>query len=112
VKSLFHYDDALDVFGVHGVAGMVGMIFTGVFATTTVNSNLAVNLSQVVGHTLWREHLLAMAVTALFTAGATALIAFAIKATVGLRPRMEAEREGLDQNQHGENGYILDATNL
>lgn len=112
VKSLFHYDDALDVFGVHGVAGMVGMVFTGLFATTAVNPNLATNLSRIVGHTLWREHLLAMAVTALFTAGATALIAFAIKATVGLRPRMEAEREGLDQNQHGENGYILDATNL
>jgi Amt family ammonium transporter len=112
IKTFFNYDDALDVFGVHGVAGTTGMIFTGVFATTTVNPNLATHLSQIVGHTLWREHLLAMGVTALFTAGGTAVIAFAIKATMGLRPKPEAEREGLDQSHHGEHGYILDATNL
>src|SRR6188768_3182536 len=31
-------DDTLDVFPCHGVGGMVGMLLTGVFATTTVNS--------------------------------------------------------------------------
>jgi Amt family ammonium transporter len=110
LKSAFGYDDALDVFGVHGVAGMVGMVFTGVFATTAANPNLSINLASIVGHTLWREHLLAMAVTFLFTTTATAAIAGAIKATIGLRPSVEAEREGLDQNHHGEHGYIFDAS--
>jgi Amt family ammonium transporter len=112
IKSIFRYDDALDVFGVHGVAGMVGMIFTGVFATTSVNANLATHLSQLVGHSLWREHLQAMGLTILLTVTATAAIAYAIKATIGLRPRPEAEREGLDQSHHGEHGYIFDATNI
>src|SRR3954452_13094941 len=31
-------DDTLDVFPCHGIGGMVGMIMTGIFATTTVNS--------------------------------------------------------------------------
>ena len=31
VKKMFGYDDALDVFGVHGVGGIVGAILTGVF---------------------------------------------------------------------------------
>jgi ammonium transporter, Amt family len=112
IKSIFAYDDALDVFGVHGVAGMVGMIYTGVAATSAVNSNLAINLGEVIGHTLWREQLLAMGVTALFTVIGTAVIAYAIKVTVGLRPTAEVEREGLDQSHHGEHGYIFDSSSI
>jgi Amt family ammonium transporter len=33
LKSLFGYDDALDVFGVHGVGGTLGALLTGIFAT-------------------------------------------------------------------------------
>ena len=34
------------------------------------------------------------------------LIAFLVKLTVGLRPTEEVERQGLDLNEHGEEGYI------
>ena len=37
-KSKSNLDDTLDVFPCHGIGGMVGMLLTGVFATTTVNS--------------------------------------------------------------------------
>ena len=111
IKSFFNYDDALDVFGVHGVAGTLGMIFTGVFATTTVNSHLAVNLHAMVGHTLWREQLRGMGVTALLAVSLTTLIAFGIKWTIGIRATKEMEMEGLDQSEHGEHGYIYDANN-
>src|SRR4051794_13924990 len=40
LKSWFHYDDALDTFGVHAVGGTLGALLTGFFATTSVNSNL------------------------------------------------------------------------
>jgi ammonium transporter, Amt family len=33
LKARYGYDDALDVFGVHGVAGTLGAILTGIFAT-------------------------------------------------------------------------------
>ncbi len=36
---------------------------------------------------------------------ATALIAYLVKATIGLRPAEEVERQGLDINEHGEEGY-------
>ena len=36
---------------------------------------------------------------------ATVVIAYALKAVMGLRPTEEVERQGLDINEHGEEGY-------
>jgi Amt family ammonium transporter len=36
---------------------------------------------------------------------ATAIIAYIVKALIGLRPTPEVERQGLDINEHGEEGY-------
>ena len=38
LKKVFHYDDALDVFGVHGVGGIWGVIATGLLSTGTLAS--------------------------------------------------------------------------
>ena len=38
MKRAFGYDDALDVWGVHGVGGALGAILTGVFASSAINS--------------------------------------------------------------------------
>jgi Amt family ammonium transporter len=109
IKSLFRYDDALDVFGVHGVGGTIGVLLTGIFATNTVNPNLSNNLGAFVGHTLWTQQLKAMGLTAALALGGTFVIALTLKAVVGLRPTVEAEQEGLDLNDHGEEGYIYEA---
>jgi len=37
MKPNIGYDDALDVFGIHGLAGIMGAILTGVFADPSVN---------------------------------------------------------------------------
>ena len=37
---------------------------------------------------------------------ATVVIAYALKAVIGLRPTEEVERQGLDINEHGEEGYV------
>lgn len=112
IKTYFGYDDALDVFGVHGVAGTIGMLFTGFFASAKANPNLSVNLGTVVGHTLWSEQLKGMAVTAALALLGTLVIALAVKYTLGLRPTPEAEMEGLDQAEHGEHGYIYDSSSI
>src|SRR5260370_8319661 len=63
LKSWFHYDDALDTFGVHAVGGTLGAFLTGIFATASVNPNLSANpasqngLAGIVGHMLWLEQL-------------------------------------------------------
>jgi Amt family ammonium transporter len=116
LKAVFGYDDALDTFGVHAVGGTLGALLTGILATASVNPNLtsanpaakANGLADLVAQgSLWREQLVAMGVTLALAVVATAVIAFALKATFGLRPSVEIERQGLDVTEHGEEGYIL-----
>ncbi|HEY5948919.1 MAG TPA: ammonium transporter [Kofleriaceae bacterium] len=108
LKAIFKYDDALDTFGVHGVGGTIGAILAGVFASPDINANLNTNLASLVGHTLWLEQLKAVGLTMGLSIGGTAVIAYAIKAVIGLRPSAEEEEAGLDDTDHGEAGYHED----
>jgi ammonium transporter, Amt family len=108
LKAIFKYDDALDTFGVHGVGGTLGALCTGFFASPEANPNLNANLAGIVGKTLWIEQLKAMGLTLALSVGATAVIAFALKAALGLRPSVEGEEQGLDDTDHGEAGYHPD----
>ena len=101
LKRIFGYDDALDTFGVHGVGGTLGAILTGIFADERANS--------VVGGLkdgLLVAQLKAVGLTIVWSVVATAIIAYIIKAVIGLRPTEEVERQGLDINEHGEEGYV------
>ncbi|MES2995711.1 MAG: ammonium transporter [Verrucomicrobiota bacterium] len=100
LKKKLGYDDALDTFGIHGVGGTLGAILTGVFADEKVNA--------VVGplkEGLLMEQLKAVGVTIVWSVVATAVIAFIVKAVIGLRASAEVEDGGLDLAEHGEVGY-------
>jgi ammonium transporter, Amt family len=105
LKSWLGYDDALDTFGVHAVGGTLGAFLTGILATTDANPNLALNLSAYVGKSLWIEQLKAIGLTMAMAIIGTTIIAFVVKAIVGLRPSVEVEMAGLDLSEHGEEGY-------
>jgi Amt family ammonium transporter len=105
LKHKLGYDDALDTFGVHAVGGTLGAFVTGIFATADANANLATNLADYVGGTLWLEQLKAMGLTIVLSVVATIVITLIVKALVGLRPATEDERQGLDVVEHGETGY-------
>jgi len=105
MKSKLGYDDALDTFGVHAVGGTLGAILTGVLATADVNGNLNTNLKDIVGKTLLTEQLKAIGITLVLSLVATAILAYVIKAVIGLRPTEEEEARGLDISDHGEEGY-------
>jgi len=107
VKEALKYDDALDTFGVHAVGGTLGALLTGFLATPEVNGNLNTNLKAVVGHTLWLEQAKAVGLTLVLSIVGTALIGFAVKAVLGLRPHEEHEEKGLDHAEHGEEGYAI-----
>ena len=109
VKGWFGYDDALDTFGVHAVGGTMGAFLTGVLATADVNANLTTNLKDIVGKSLWLEQLKAIGVTLALAVVGTVVIAFIVKAVLGLRPTAEGEQEGLDLSDHGEEGYIFES---
>ena len=113
LKSWFHYDDALDTFGVHAVGGTLGAFLTGLLATARVNPNLSATaatqngLGKIIGRLLWLEQLKAITVTILLAVAATAIIGVIVKTFIGLRIAPETERQGLDINEHGEEGYIV-----
>ena len=105
VKAWLGYDDALDTFGVHAVGGTLGALMTGFLATPSVNGNLNTNLKDIVGKTLWLEQIKAICVTLVLAIVGTIIIAFIVKAVVGLRTSEEVETIGLDLAEHGEEGY-------
>jgi Amt family ammonium transporter len=105
LKGWLGYDDALDTFGVHAVGGTLGALLTGILATESVNANLALNLKEIVGKTLWLEQLKAIGVTLALAIAGTVVIAYIVKAVVGLRPSEEVETVGLDLAEHGEEAY-------
>ncbi|WP_414583415.1 ammonium transporter [Scytonema sp. PCC 10023] len=103
-KHKLQIDDALDTYPVHGVGGTVGAILTGIFATTTVNSAgknglLYGNPGQLI------PQILATVVAYIIGGVGTFIILKIVDATVGLRVKEEAELQGLDINEHGEEGY-------
>jgi len=104
-KKKLGYDDALDVFGIHGVAGILGAVLTGIFADPSVNEAgkglLYGNPKQ-----LWIQ-LISVAVTIIYSALMTFFILVVLRFSIGLRVKEEEEIEGLDSSQHGEKAYNL-----
>ena len=98
LKRKLGYDDALDTFGVHAVGGTVGTILTGLLAVEGING-------QAGGAALLMKQLASVGIVVVWSVVATAILAYAIKATIGLRPAEDVERQGLDINEHGEEGY-------
>ena len=99
LKYSLGYDDALDVFGIHGIGGLIGAIFTGVFALEEIG-----NAPGAVDGNYWQIWIQFEGV--LFVAGWSALctlvILYSLKLFLGLRVTQEEEAEGLDYSQHGE----------
>ncbi|BAY33049.1 ammonium transporter [Nostoc carneum NIES-2107] len=103
-KHKVQIDDALDTYPVHGVGGTVGAILTAIFATTQVNGGgkdgvLRGNFGEL------GVELAAIVIAYVIAAVGTWVILKIIEATVGLRVKEEAEYQGLDINEHGEEGY-------
>jgi Amt family ammonium transporter len=105
VKQKLGYDDALDVFGIHGVAGIIGAVLTGVFADPSINEAgkglLYGNPGQLFIQ-LW-----SVVVTIVYSGVMTAIILFIARALTGLKVGEEEEVGGLDRSQHGESAYNI-----
>jgi ammonium transporter len=105
LKRKLGYDDALDVFGIHGVAGILGAVLTGVFADPSINEAGKGLLYGNPGQVLIQ--ILSVVVTIIYDAIATFVILMVVKALTGLRVSHEEEIAGLDSSQHREKAYNL-----
>ena len=103
LKPKLGYDDALDVFGIHGISGAWGAIGTGLFAAPFINP---LGTGVLYGHLaqLGFQCVDVVAVGA-YSFIMTLIIGYLIKKTIGLRVDEKEEIEGLDTNQHEESGY-------
>ncbi len=105
LKDKFHYDDALDVFGVHGVGGMFGALATGIFATVAINSAGANGLLHGGGFGLLGKQALGVLIAVSWSGIVTLTLVTVLKMTVGIRIDSESEEVGQDISQHGESAY-------
>jgi Amt family ammonium transporter len=96
------WDDALDVWGVHGVGGALGTILTGTFAFAAINrvdGLFAGNARQ------FGIQILGVAIAAVYAFVVTYAILKVINLIVPVRVSEEVEARGLDEVLHGEPAY-------
>jgi len=103
LKSMFGYDDSLDVFGVHGIGGIVGALGTGILMAPGFGG-----VGYDEGVTMGGQFVtqaIAVIVTLVWTGIISLILYKVIDAAIGLRVPEDEEREGLDATQHGEVAY-------
>jgi len=120
LKSALGYDDALDVFGIHGVGGIVGALGTGLVVNPAwggagvvdyINCHDAATVlatCPVAAYDMGAQ-VLAQAkgvlVTIAWSGVGSYVIFFALKLLGVLRVQKDVEVEGLDIAEHGEAAY-------
>lgn len=114
LKAWLGYDDALDVFGVHGVGGIIGAILTGIFVNPSLGGmgvvdylaagNTTGALPYDFGAQMYAQ-IMAVIIAVIWTGIVTYVALMICKATTGLRVKEQEEREGLDLVDHGERAY-------
>jgi Amt family ammonium transporter len=105
LKNRLHWDDALDVWGVHGMGGLLGIVLLGVFAGTAINPSGAQGLIHGSG-TFFAKQLAAGVGCSAYAFGFTYLMLKLIDVITPVRVGAQAE-EGLDAAMHGESAYEL-----
>ena len=104
VKKRLKVDDALDVLAVHGIGGATGTLLCAVFGATAYGG---LGLSKLTIADQFMVQATGVFAVAVWSAAATFVIVWVVKALAGLRVDPEDEFEGLDIRAHGEQGYLF-----
>ena len=104
LKYKLGFDDSLDVVGVHLVGGLIGTLLIGLVAAPEAGAGVTGLFYGGGVDQLWRQAVGAGAVL-LYSAIGTAILAFIVKFTVGLRLSDEDEATGADESEHAESAY-------
>lgn len=104
VRKKLDWDDALDVWGVHGVGGIIGTILLGVFASKSVNG-----VSGLIEGDLYQFgiQLFGTVLASVYAFIVTMLILKVVNKFLPVRVSREEERLGLDASLHHEEAYHL-----
>ena len=103
-KNKMGWDDALDVWGVHGMGGVTGTILLGVFASKAVNAGGADGLIHG-GTGFFMVQLGAVVAASIYAFIFTYLMLYLINMFTKVKVDQSAEDAGLDEALHGEKAY-------
>jgi Amt family ammonium transporter len=103
-KNKMKWDDALDVWGVHGVGGFLGTILLGVFASKAINGAGADGLIYG-GGAFFGKQVIAVVVASAYAFIFTYIMLALINRVTRVRVSEEEEAQGLDIALHGEKAY-------
>lgn len=104
LKNKMKWDDALDVWGVHGIGGVIGTILLGVFASSAINAAGADGL-LFGDSSFFMKQLVAVIAASAYAFIFTYIMLIIINLFVRVRVSKEEEMEGLDIALHGEKAY-------
>ncbi|MDP9329879.1 MAG: ammonium transporter [Actinomycetota bacterium] len=107
LKFKLKLDDSLDVLAVHFVGGTLGAILIGFVGTAAIGGKNGLFYGG--NAALLGQQVLAVVSVAAYSLIVSALIALAIKHTMGLRVSEENEDLGLDLSQHDESAYDFES---
>src|SRR5205085_10640401 len=105
LKNRLRWDDALDVWGVHGIGGLLGIVLLGVFGSTAVNPAGAKGLIHGTG-AFFGKQVAAGVGCSLYAFLFTYAMLRAIDVITPVRVT-ESDERGLDEAMHGETAYSL-----
>jgi Amt family ammonium transporter len=106
LKPMLKYDDALDVFGIHGVGGIVGALGTAIVAAPMLGGYALGDPAEYSMGGQFMTQLIAVVVAVVWSAVVTAIAMLIVKAVFGgARVSESAESDGLDLSSHGERAY-------
>ena len=106
LKNRMQWDDALDVWGVHGVGGVVGVLSLGLLATRVVNPDGGADGLVLGGTTFFWKETGAVAAAATYAFVFTYAMLRVIDWITPVKVTEAEEEQGLDQTLHGEQAYI------
>ncbi|MFO7723440.1 MAG: ammonium transporter [Bacteroidales bacterium] len=103
-KNRMKWDDALDVWGVHGIGGVLGTILLGVFASKAINA--AGSDGLLLGNSsFFMKEIVAVVAASAYAFIFTYIMLIVINFITPVRITAEREMEGLDLSEHGETAY-------
>lgn len=105
LKNRLKWDDALDVWGVHGVGGILGVLLLGIFATKSVNATGADGLLYG-GSDFFLKQAVSVLGFAVYAFVFTYLVLKIIEKFMPVRTTQQEESSGLDIALHGEEAYV------
>jgi Amt family ammonium transporter len=105
LKNRLHWDDALDVWGVHGVGGFLGIVMLGILATTAFNPNGADGI--LAGNPeFFVKQVVAVVLSSVWAFVFTYAMLWVINRVTPVRVTAGVEEAGLDSGLFKEEAYV------